>query len=133
MSMVALLVLLVIVMLPGILSVNVLTHELYHTFSNGEFARSICVDINKRPYVAHTVLFFPNVTSMYDYVRYEDEQELGAKRAGQIASAIYVLFSIAAMFLIVFVVADSVKPIKVRVFRHVKKHMRKVRRRIRGK
>lgn len=126
-SIVALLLLLVMVILPGIFSVNVLTHEFYHAFRHKDAAKSICVDINQKPYVAHTIVVFPNATAMRTYVEsVEDGEEGIAADVGQVASVIYVLFCLVAISLVAFIVVDCVRPVK----RHVIRHVRRLRRRL---
>lgn len=121
---VGLLLLLVLVILPGIFSVNVVTHELYHVFRHQDAAKSICVDINSKPFVAHTVVTFPNASALRTYVETEEENEEGiAGSIGQVASLVYVLFCLAAVFLIGWIVADSVKPRIVVRFRKLRKRL----------
>ncbi len=102
-------VLLVLVLLPGILSVNLMMHEAYHIFMHKGFADSVCLDIN-RPYIAHVNVVFSNGTEIKAYRgSLEDDEERMANIVGKAFSFVYVLFSLLAIFLVGWVVADGVK------------------------
>ena len=121
-------VLLALVIVPGILAVNILAHEMYHMFSLQTVARSVCVDVNSKPYVAHVDLVFPNSTDMRAYLeRQQDGQEDRASFVGNMASVLYVVFSLFVIFILSWVLTVSVNPKKIH--RRIVSHMKRLRRR----
>ncbi len=126
--MVASAVLLALVIVPGMLAVNVLAHEFYHMLSLQSVARSVCVDVNTKPYVAHVDLVFPNSTSMRAYIeKQQDGNENRAAFVGKMASVLYVAFSAVAILLLSWVLTVSVDA--KRIHRRIMSHVRRLRRR----
>lgn len=121
-------VLLALVIVPGILAVNIMTHEMYHMLSLRTVARSVCVDVNSKPYVAHVDLVFSNSTDMREYLeRQQDGQEDRAAFAGNVASVLYVLFSLFVIFILSWVLTVSVDT--KRMHKRIVSHMRRLKRR----
>ncbi len=121
-------VLMALVILPGILAVNLMTHELYHMISMKTVAKSVCIDINTKPYVAHVDLTFQNSTDMRAFVeRQQNSNEYRAEVLGNIASIGYVVFAIVSVLLICWMMAVSVRPERLhkKIVSHIRKKLRK--------
>ncbi|MBI4447455.1 hypothetical protein HY643_00595 [Candidatus Woesearchaeota archaeon] len=99
----------VIMVLPGILSVEVIAHELYHVYKNSQYAKEICVDINA-PYKSHVYLLFENGTTELSLASEEHKaEELMAERVGEIASIAYVFLSLVAIGWVIFFAAKRLR------------------------
>ncbi len=73
-------------------------------------ADSLCFDIDNFPSVAYVNVRFDNESVMKSYAGFEeDAEERMANLVGKVSSAVYVLFSLLAIFLIGWVVAEGVK------------------------
>ncbi len=126
------LILMSLITLPGILSTQIIAHEMYHIYKNQDSAKSFCVDINNPPYIAHVQVLFPDHDAMRTYIEQsKNGEEAAAMRAGYIVSAIYVMFSVLAVLWVSWIVTCTIKPQRIR--RHVIRHVRRIRRYIRRK
>ncbi len=131
-SAIGVLALLVLVLLPGIMSVQILAHEFYHVLNHREAAKSFCVDVNNPPYLAHVEVMFPNETSMRTYMELDsDGEERLAWRFGHFVSCVYIFFSLLAIFGIIWLVTVTVKP--ERLHRRIVHHVRRLKRKLRRK
>ena len=131
------LLLFMLVVLPGIFSSYILSHELYHVFKHRDSAESLCFDVNNPPYMAHVMISFDNGSDLRTYSEVREEvDERMANRLGNLLSAVYIVFSILAIFLIAWIINDS-KPVMRehvrRMRRHVRGHMKRLRKGLRGK
>lgn len=103
-------VLLAIVLLPGMLFVNLVSHEFYHIMRHSGAADSLCFDIDNFLSVAYVNVKFDNESVMKSYAGSdEDAEERMANLVGKVSSAGYVLFSLLSIFLIGWVVAEGVR------------------------
>ena len=81
-------VLFLILIVPGALFVEIISHELYHYSNHQEYSSEICFNVNEA--TAYTIVNFPNETAKLGYNQdVQNAEEEKADLVGKLASFTY--------------------------------------------
>ena len=87
-----------LLVIPGALYMEIITHEFFHVYKHQDYAKEICVDFNK-PYTAHVTVQLPGKDQEYRYSPEQlaltdgdiEREEVQANRAGRFFSVLYLI------------------------------------------